>query len=330
MSSNPAPAETALASTPVLPEPVLRRGISEPQWRTLCNSLYPGADPQSVLLVWDYCAARNLDPLKKPCHIVPMEVKDARTGNYAWRDVVMPGIYEYRITAHRTGDYLGHPEPVLGPDEECRGVVAPAWCDFTAYRRNRLSGERVSFPVRVFFGEVVATKKDGSANGRWTKAPRQMLTKCAEAAALREAFPEEIGGEPTAEEMDGQHAVIDVTPERARGPQPVKMPQRVESRASSSAPVSPAGGTVPLTEAVSPAPATPPRGRLQIDRVESKLNAATPFWQVFVTDDAKPLITYDESVATLATKAAADKRAVAEIAAHDEHGFRYLDELVLG
>ena len=105
---------TAIEKPPAaLPDPVIRRGVNEAQWRTLCNSLYPGAKAQSVLMVIDYCAARRLDPLKKPCHIVPMEVK---VGNvYEWRDVVMPGIYELRTTAQRTGEYLGHAKAEYGP-----------------------------------------------------------------------------------------------------------------------------------------------------------------------------------------------------------------------
>lgn len=196
-----------------LPEPVTRRGISEAQWLTLCNSLYPGANPKSVLLVIDYCVARGLDPMKKPCHIVPMEIKV--NGQYEWRDVVMPGIYEYRITAHRTHEYLGHAEPVYGPEKEIFGVTAPEWCEFTVYRWNVKANMKVPYPVRTMFAEVVATKRDREtkelrANGRWTRAPIQMLTKCAEASALREAFPEELGGEPTAEEMEGH--TINVSP----------------------------------------------------------------------------------------------------------------------
>jgi phage recombination protein Bet len=155
-------------------------------------------------MVWDYCVARKLDPLKKPCHIVPMEVK---VGNgYEWRDVVLPGIYEHRTTAQRTGQYLGHSKAVYGPELEVRGVKAPEWCEMTMYRWNAVSGQRVEFPVTVFFREVVATNREGKPNARWSKAPIQMLTKCTEAAGLREAFPDEIGGEPTAEEMDGQRA----------------------------------------------------------------------------------------------------------------------------
>jgi len=196
----------------VLPEPVLRRGITEPQWRTLANNLFPGADPKSVLMVWDYCIARKLDPMKKPCHIVPMEVKDAKTGNYGWRDVVMPGIYEHRTTATRTGVYLGHSAVEYGPLVEYLGVGAPEWCAMTMYRWNPEAKMRAEFPVRVLFREAVAVTKDRKsgewkANSRWSKAPVQMLTKCAEAAGLREAFPDEIGGEQTAEEMDGQRAV---------------------------------------------------------------------------------------------------------------------------
>lgn len=215
MTTTTAPATAAIAVRE-LPEQVIKRGISHAQWNTLCKSLYPGANPNSVLLVIDYCHARRLDPLKKPCHIVPMEVKDAKTGKYEWRDVVMPGIYELRTTAQRTGQYLGHSKPVYGPEVEYAGVKGPQWCDFTVYRWNEAAKIRVEFPVTVFFAEVVATKRDGNANARWAKAPCQMLTKCAEAAALREAFPDEIGGEQTAEEMDGQRAIdapaIDVKP----------------------------------------------------------------------------------------------------------------------
>ena len=56
---------SAIETVNKLPEPVARRGISEAQWRTLCTSLYPGAKPESVLMVIDYCAARKLDPLKR-------------------------------------------------------------------------------------------------------------------------------------------------------------------------------------------------------------------------------------------------------------------------
>lgn len=197
---------------PVLPEPVARRGISEAQWRTLMNSLYPGAKGESVLLVWDYCQARKLDPLKKPCHIVPMEVKIG--DKYEWRDVVMPGIYEHRTTAQRTGQYLGHSKPEYGEDTEFKGIKAPLWCSLTIFRWNEQASQRVEFPVTVFFREVVATKRDGSPNARWSKAPIQMLTKCTEAAGLREAFPDELGGQHTAEEMDGQRAIdISVLPD---------------------------------------------------------------------------------------------------------------------
>jgi phage recombination protein Bet len=203
--------------TPDLPPAVARRGITEAQWRTLANNLFPGAAPASVLMVWDYCVARRLDPLKKPCHIVPMEVKVG--DKYEWRDVVMPGIYELRTTAQRTGEYLGHAKPEYGPLAEYAGITAPEWCEFTVYRWNPIAGLKAEYPVHVLFAEVVATKRDGKANARWSKAPTQMLTKCAEAAALREAFPDEIGGEQTAEEMDGQRA-IDVTPAKASVPAP--------------------------------------------------------------------------------------------------------------
>lgn len=238
-----------------LPLSVTRRGIDEPTWRTLCNSIFPGALGESILMAVDYCRARNLDVLKKPCHIVPMSVQQkVRTpdGNTetrrVWRDVILPGIYEYRITARRTGEYLGHSEPEFGPASDFHGLDIPEWCAMTVYRWSAVLKEKVPYPVRVYFSEVVATKdeKDNKgnvlstqANARWTKAPRQMLLKCTEAAALREAFPDELGGEPTAEEMDGRTIEGEVERPRPRtkpatqAPRATKAPVRETTAASS-------------------------------------------------------------------------------------------------
>lgn len=230
---------TAIQKVQELPEAVARRGIDEPQWRTLMNSLFPGASASSVLMVVDYCKARRLDPMKKPCHIVPMKVKQG--DEYVWRDVVLPGIYEYRTTAMRTGLYRGHTAPAYGPVAEFAGVSAPEWCSMT-FKRAASNGDLIEFPVTVYFREVCNTKDEWVdkkrtgrviANDRWSKAPIQMLTKVCEAAGLREAFPDEFGGETTAEEMEGRDT-IDVTPAPA-----VRPAQRLSQ--SSTAGPAPAG-----------------------------------------------------------------------------------------
>lgn len=198
---------SALEKVPVLPDAVARRGVNEAQWRTLKSSLYPGASSEAVLMVIDYCHARHLDPMKRPCHIVPVEVKVG--DRYEWREIVMPGIYELRTTAQRTDLYLGHSRPDYGPTITVGSVDAPEWCEMTFYRHHPTSGERIEFPIRTLFREVVAKDRSGKVNARWSRAPVQMLTKCCEAAGLREAFPDEIGGETTSDEMDGQRITVD-------------------------------------------------------------------------------------------------------------------------
>ena len=77
----------------------------------LQNSLYPGANINSVRLVLSYCQAAGLDPMQKPVHIVPMY--DRNQGGM--RDVIMPGVNLYRTPASRTGQFAGMSEPEFGP-----------------------------------------------------------------------------------------------------------------------------------------------------------------------------------------------------------------------
>lgn len=175
------------------------RGIDHAVWSTLKNSVFPGARDESILLAIDYCTARKMDILKKPCHIVQMNVTDAKTGNKQWRDVIMPGIYEQRITAFRTGQMAGQDEPIFGEIIDYSGVKAPEWCKVTVYRF--INGVRCAFSHTEYFSEACNTTKEGKANSVWTKRPRGQLAKCAEAGALRKAFPDELGGVITADEI---------------------------------------------------------------------------------------------------------------------------------
>jgi phage recombination protein Bet len=166
----------------------------------LQSSLYPGAKPESIKLVLGYCRAAGLDPMQKPVHIVPMNVKKAGSSNdYEWRDVVMPGIGLYRTQAARTGELAGIDEPVFGPMIQKFGVEFPEFCKVTVYRT--IGGQRVPFTACEFWVENYATKKRDTVepNAMWTRRPRGQIAKCAEAQALRKAFPE-LGSQPPADE----------------------------------------------------------------------------------------------------------------------------------
>lgn len=172
----------------------------------LQSSLYPGASLPSIKLVLGYCKAAGLDPMRKPVHIVPMWDAKAQ----AMRDVVMPGIGLYRTDASRTGECAGVTEPEFGPDvtEAIGGqtITFPLWCRVTVSRRMP-TGEISTFTAREFWKENYAVKggkeKSIAPNAMWTKRPYGQIAKCAEAQALRKAFPE-VGSQPTADEMEGK------------------------------------------------------------------------------------------------------------------------------
>lgn len=218
--------ELATIAGPRLPFPKgveERFGIDRTQWKALVEAVFPMAkSPDSVVLALAYCRARRLDPFKRVVHIVPIW-DSARSCEV---ETVWPGIAEHRTTAMRTGNFGGFDAAAFGNTIEetfegttKKGSVSvkmryPEFCQITVYRM--VDGQRVAVPgPRVYWREYFS--KLGRANvpnDRWQRAPFQMIEKCAEAAALRRAFPEEFGDEATVEEAGyfDQPPMKDVTP----------------------------------------------------------------------------------------------------------------------
>jgi phage recombination protein Bet len=226
----------------------------------LVHSLYPGASRDSASMVLAYCRAAGLDPMQKPVHIVPMNVKSGNKdsyGNdiYVKKDVVMPGIGLYRVQAARTGQYAGQDEPVWGPVKTItyserkrewvevpgrdrkqprdtwveRTLEYPEWCAVSVYRL--VGGFRSKFTAVEYWLENYATAgRDSDApNEMWARRTRGQLAKCAEAQALRKGFPE-VGAQPTAEEMEGR--VFDDAAPEFTSQATTSGPQRMSERAA--------------------------------------------------------------------------------------------------
>lgn len=185
----------------------------EELFKVLSNSLYVGAQQESIKMVIGYCKASGLDPMQKPVHIVPMWDKNSKQ----MRDVIMPGVGLYRTQAARSNALAGISEPEFGPVVEFKlnggNFSAPEWCRVVV-KRLLTNGSIADFSALEYWIENYATAgKDSDApNAMWKKRPRAQLAKCAQAQALRMAFPEMTGGAPTADEMEGKE--IDITPTR--------------------------------------------------------------------------------------------------------------------
>lgn len=216
----------------------------------LSSSLYPGAKPESIKLAIGYCRAAGLDPLQKPVHIVPMDVKTGRKDDkgkdiYEKRDVIMPGVGLYRIQAARSNGYAGMTEPEFGPektlqlgkDDNKADYTFPEWCRVTVKRV--VNGATVEFTAIEYWLENYATAGNWTTepNKMWKKRPRGQLAKCAEAQALRKAFPE-LGAAPTADEMEGKVIDADVIEDRPR----VEQPRLTDSATPAATPANPQAG----------------------------------------------------------------------------------------
>ncbi|WP_326678542.1 phage recombination protein Bet [Streptomyces sp. NBC_01237] len=157
------------------------------------------------------CQRTGLDPFSRQIYLI------GRYSKKDGRDVYTPqtGIDGYRVIAQRvtaqTGGTYGYEDIVwCDPSGRWRDVwlaeVPPAAAKVTVIR----NGQR--FSAVATFREYVQTFPDGNAKGLWAKMPAGQIAKCAEALALRKAFPHDLAGVYTAEEMGQADNATDAAP----------------------------------------------------------------------------------------------------------------------
>lgn len=165
--------------------------------RTVCKG---ATDDEFQLFIYQ-CNRTKLDPFAKQIYAVKRW--DAKSGREVMS--IQTGIDGYRLIADRTAVYEGQTEPEwCGLDGEWRSV----WLSETMPSAARVGVWKQHFRTPLY-GVALWNeyKQEYTNNGKkilspmWAKMGVLMLSKCAEALALRKAFPQELSGVYTHEEM---------------------------------------------------------------------------------------------------------------------------------
>ena len=194
--------------------------FSHEQRQMIRDTLANGASEQEFETLMMLASARQLNPLLRECFFVKRWDNDKK--RFVWQ--LQVSIDGFRAIADRTGRYDGQDEIEFehGPEGHLVAAKARVW----------RGGSSRAFVAVAYYDEFVQKTKDGHVTRLWKTMPHVMLGKCAEAQALRKAFPQSLSGLYTPDEMsqaepaEPRRISVDVAPARP-SPRPEPVP-RVE------------------------------------------------------------------------------------------------------
>lgn len=183
---------------------------TEAQTAALAQIGVSGASKGDLQVFFHQAKRTGLDPFARQIYMI----------NRAGKQTIQTSIDGFRIVAQRSGNYGGQTAPEWCGED---GVWKDVWLD-----KNPPVAARIGVYYKDAPNPTYAVAKWDSyaqlSSPIWKKMPDLMLSKCAEALALRKAFPNDLSGLYTAEEMDQVN-----TPKRAEAIAPAKIVQVVET-----------------------------------------------------------------------------------------------------
>jgi len=169
------------------------------QVQLISSTIAPGCTNDELRLFAYACQRTGLDPFSKQIYAIK------RGGKMT----IQAGIDGLRAIAERTGQLDGSETYWCGEEGDWRDVWLSSKPPVAAKTIVHRKGSQHPFVGVARFADYNA------GQGLWSKMPAAMIAKCSEALALRKAFPADMSGVYTTDEMDQATEPVTVTTEAA-------------------------------------------------------------------------------------------------------------------